>query len=77
MDIVFIDGLHIYETVKEDILSWLPKVKSKGIICGLDYNNRYKKHVVKAVDEDFPKKSLLLYDDVVGAIKKLNHPSNN
>ena len=34
IDFVFIDADHIYEHVKKDILAWLPKVKSGGIIAG-------------------------------------------
>jgi predicted O-methyltransferase YrrM len=36
-DIVYIDGRHFYEGVKEDIIHWLPMVKKGGIISGHDY----------------------------------------
>ena len=51
-DIVYIDASHDYESVKEDILTWLPKVKQGGIICGDDYVHGWP-GVVKAVDEVF------------------------
>lgn len=49
-DIVYIDASHEYEFVREDIISWLPKVKVGGILCGDDYCVGWPQ-VVKAVDE--------------------------
>lgn len=37
LDFVFIDADHTYESVKEDLLAWLPKVKVGGVIAGDDY----------------------------------------
>ena len=37
LDFVFIDAAHDYDSVKQDILAWLPKVKKGGIISGHDY----------------------------------------
>ena len=37
LDFVFIDAAHDYDSVKQDIISWLPKVKKGGIISGHDY----------------------------------------
>lgn len=51
-DIVYIDASHEYEDVKNDILSWLPKIKKDGIICGDDYIEGWP-GVVQAVNEVF------------------------
>jgi len=37
MDFVFIDADHSYEGVRQDLISWWPKVKPGGFICGHDY----------------------------------------
>ena len=37
LDFVFIDGDHRYESVKNDILAWLPKMKIGSILSGHDY----------------------------------------
>lgn len=36
LDICFIDADHRYEEVKQDIISYFPKVKIGGVICGHD-----------------------------------------
>ena len=63
LDFVCIDAYHSYECVKEDILSWFPKIKPGGILGGDDYlfkfNHKHKPTlndypVKKAVDEIFP-----------------------
>lgn len=50
-DFVYIDGNHSYESVKEDIKAWLPKIKHTGWIAGHDYNNRHHPEVKRAVLE--------------------------
>ena len=37
IDMLFIDGNHTYEALKQDIKLWLPKVKKGGVISGHDY----------------------------------------
>lgn len=51
-DFVFIDADHEYESVKADIVAWLPKVKKGGIISGHDYCAS-QQGVIKAVNECF------------------------
>lgn len=52
VDFIFIDGAHDYDSVKEDIDAWLPKVKSGGLICGDDYGDTFE-GVKRAVTEKF------------------------
>lgn len=50
IDAVFIDADHGYESVKKDILAWMPKVKTGGILAGHDYIRTHS-GVIQAVDE--------------------------
>lgn len=52
LDIVYIDAMHDYKHVKEDILCWLPKIKIGGYIGGHDYDDM-ETHtgIVQAVNE--------------------------
>ncbi len=36
LSFVFIDACHTYKAVRSDILAWLPKVKTGGILAGHD-----------------------------------------
>jgi len=51
LDFVFIDAMHTYEAVKEDIKAWLPKIRKGGILSGDDYTGKHAPEVKKAVDE--------------------------
>ena len=51
-DIVYIDASHDYESVKNDLTAWLPKVKPGGYICGDDYSTSWV-GVYDAVNEMF------------------------
>ncbi len=59
-DAIFIDGLHTYEGVKEDIDAWTKKTKVGGILVFNDYNSKKFPGVKKAVDEFTTKHSLRL-----------------
>jgi hypothetical protein len=52
-DWVYIDGNHLYEFVKKDLHSYLPKIKTGGFMAGDDYydDGWSKGGVKKAVDE--------------------------
>jgi len=59
-DFVFIDAGHSYKAVQSDIRVWLPKVRKGGWFGGHDYHEFYP-GVMHAVDETFPKRTLLDY----------------
>jgi len=56
LDFVFIDAEHDYNSVKTNILSWLPKIKNTGYIGGHDYE---MDSVKKAVKEEFDGKLIV------------------
>lgn len=51
-DVVFIDALHDYPSVKEDIALWWPLVKFGGLLAGHDYNHKWPS-VERAVADSF------------------------
>ncbi len=54
LDFVFIDAEHDYNSVKNDILSWLPKIKNGGYIGGHDYEmDSVKKFIKEQFDGKF------------------------
>ena len=63
IDMLFIDGDHVYASVHEDIKNWVSKVKDGGIVCFHDYGSYTD--VTIAVNEalmkriSFPDHSLL------------------
>lgn len=69
LDFVFIDASHEYDFVKQDILTWLPKVKVGGWIGGHDFtpNNPPTNGVDTAVKEIFKD------DFVVDYVSWLHH----
>jgi|TARA_R110000803_G_C11910599_1_gene313191 predicted O-methyltransferase YrrM len=61
LDFVYIDGDHTYSSIKRDIILFQPKLKSRGIIAGHDYNLPCVE-VKKAVDEIYGKPDLITKD---------------
>jgi predicted O-methyltransferase YrrM len=49
IDWVFIDALHDYRSVRDDIRAWAPKVKTGGLISGHDYGRAGVTDAVLAV----------------------------
>lgn len=67
VDLVFIDGDHTYQQVREDIWMWLPHIVEGGILCGHDYGWEKWPGVKQAFDEemvDFERISLT--DHLIG-----------
>lgn len=56
LDFVYIDANHTYESVKEDINMWYPKVKIGGIVAGHDFLplECYNKENYKKGNKNFP-----------------------
>ncbi len=52
IDWVFIDALHDYRSVRDDIRAWAPKVKPGGLISGHDYGRAGVTDAVLAVFSD-------------------------
>jgi hypothetical protein len=50
-DFVYIDSCHLYEAVKADLNSFLPKLKLGGVMAGHDYVKYSNFGVIQAVDE--------------------------
>lgn len=50
VDIIYIDGMHSYDSVIKDIGDWLPKIKITGWITGHDYRSNKFPGVVRAVN---------------------------
>jgi len=68
VDVVYLDALHSYESVRSDIEIWKNRVRTGGWICGHDYSSDFP-GVKRAVDEVFDCPSL--YEDGSWAAMKL------
>jgi predicted O-methyltransferase YrrM len=52
-EMVFIDAMHTYEAVRDDILRWWPRVRQGGVLCLHDYGHSDFPGVKQAADEIF------------------------
>ncbi len=61
LDLVFIDADHRYSNIRSDIMMWLPKLKSGGIICGHDCEEKYTKlgYFTKEIDEHLEEDAII------------------
>lgn len=52
LDFVFIDAMHLYDYIVQDINTWLPKIRKGGMISGDDYiEPRHEKEVRRAIKD--------------------------
>jgi|TARA_B110000908_G_scaffold79421_1_gene95187 predicted O-methyltransferase YrrM len=64
LDLVYVDAAHDYNSVREDILTWLPKIKLGGYIAGHDYRYDENIGVYQAVNDIFVNdKKIVCYPD--------------
>jgi hypothetical protein len=71
-DVIYIDGNHSYEFIKEDIKTWWEKIPEGGVLAGHDYSSAWP-DVKRAVDEfllSHPELQLFKYADSSWAIFK-------
>lgn len=68
-DVVFIDALHDYESVKQDIALWWPLVREGGYLAGHDYNHKWP-GVMRAVAEHFGLMDVCLGPDSMWWVQK-------
>ncbi|KAJ1405426.1 hypothetical protein B484DRAFT_215271 [Ochromonadaceae sp. CCMP2298] len=70
VDFLFVDGLHTYDGVMNDLISWYPKIKSGGVIMFNDYGCRSMKcafeGVTRAADTFLKSKGLSIKKVLTG-----------
>lgn len=69
VDVVFIDALHDYDSVMQDISLWWPKVREGGFICGHDFQHKFP-GVMRAVADHFPLMRVGVCPDSVWFVQK-------
>lgn len=72
-EMIFIDGMHDFDSVKSDIENYWPKLKVGGYMCFHDYQKDWN-GVIKAVDGYFVKPDSLY--DSVAVVQKKNETLN-
>ena len=78
LDFVYIDALHHYDAVRQDIATWWPKVKSGGFLGGHDFHSAVMNSdfmVKQAVDDfiagDKSATDLHLFSDTSWIVRKV------
>lgn len=62
LDFVYIDANHEFGSIKEDIVTWLPKIRKGGVLSGHDYCDKWP-GVKRGVDRMIHKFGLELFHD--------------
>lgn len=75
-DLVFIDALHDYDSVRDDIRLWWPKVRVGGMLCGHDFNHKWP-GCERAVADSFNLMHIGVASDSVWFIIKNNEAQWN
>lgn len=63
LDLVYIDACHEYESVKQDMKNWLPKLNKGGILSGDDYWRDIVAQGVTDFLKDYPQYKLQISDN--------------
>lgn len=81
LDFCYIDACHTYDSAKEDINAWWPKVRVGGLFCGHDYsiNENWRREGQKNRNipyEPWPSKVASAVDEFVAEKKLIMHIDN-
>lgn len=68
-DVIFLDALHDYASVKQDIALWWPKVREGGYLVLHDFNHKWP-GVMRAVADSFPLMRVGVCPDSVAFVQK-------
>ena len=52
-DLIYIDAAHMYHRVLKDCNAWWPLIKSPGLFCGHDIDNKRSVYKVRKAVEKF------------------------
>ena len=70
-DLIFIDALHDYESVKQDIRLWWPKVRVGGVFATHDFNHQWP-GVERAMAESFDLMQVGVASDSIAFVIKVS-----
>lgn len=68
-DVIFIDAMHDYASVRQDVELWWPKVREGGFLVLYDYNHKWPS-VMRAVADSFNLMDVRLAADSIAFVQK-------